>query len=186
MKIYLASRSPRRQQLLQQIGVDFEIIDVKINEHWDGMENPRAYVERIALEKAQAGKTKINATEPFAVLGADTSVVLDDVVLGKAENTEQAITMLKQLSGRLHYVYSSVALVTQHNEMVKTSVSRVCFKNLTDHEIKNYCDSGEPLDKAGGYAIQGLAAIFVERLEGSYSGVVGLPLYETSELLNKL
>lgn len=186
MKIYLASKSQRRQQLLQQISVKFEIIDIDINEHWDSKENPRAYVERVALEKAHAGKTKINITEPFAVLSADTSVVLDNIVLGKAENIEQATSMLKQLSGRLHYVYSSVAIVTHNNETVKTSISRVCFKNLTDDEIKNYCETDEPVGKAGGYAIQGLAAAFVERLDGSYSGVMGLPLFETSELLNKL
>lgn len=186
MKIYLASKSPRRQQLLKQIGMDFEIIDADVDEHWNGSENPRAYVERLALEKAQTGKSKINTPEPFVVIGADTSVVLDDIVLGKAENTDQAIHMLKQLSGRLHYVYSSVALVAHEHEMVKTSVSRVSFKHLTDAEIKKYCNTGESLGKAGGYAIQGLAAIFVEKLEGSYSGIMGLPLYETSALLNKL
>ena len=183
MKIYLASKSPRRQQLLQQIGVEFEIIDVDIDEHWDGKENPRAYVERVALEKAQAGKSKINGSDSFAVIGADTSVVLDDIVLGKAENIEQATIMLQKLSGRMHYVYSSVALVTEHEQAIKTSISRICFKNLSADEIKTYCNTGEPLGKAGGYAIQGKAAVFVERLEGSYSGVMGLPLFETSELL---
>ncbi len=181
--LYLASQSPRRQQLLKQIGVAFEIVDVDINEDWDGSEHPRAHVERLALEKARAGKAKINADAGCAVLGADTAVVLDDVVLGKAENREQAIAMLTQLSGRMHHVFSSVALVTESRELVATSVSRVCFRPLSSVEIESYCGTDEPIDKAGGYAIQGRAAAFIERLEGSYSGVMGLPLYETANLL---
>ena len=183
MKIYLASKSPRRQQLLQQISVEFEIIDTDINEHWDGKELPRTYVERVALEKAQAAKSKINTGQPFVIIGADTSVVLDDVVLGKAENNEQAMIMLTQLSGRMHYVYSSVAVVSNSSEKIKTSISRVYFKTLGKPEIEIYCKTGEPIGKAGGYAIQGRAAAFVERLDGSYTGVMGLPLYETTELL---
>lgn len=186
MKIYLASKSPRRQHLMQQIGVPFEIIEVDVDEHWNGKENPHDYVARIALEKARAGKNVINKNESFAVIGADTSVVLDDIVLGKAESREQAKNMLEKLSGRLHYVYSSVAIVNDKNEYCKTSVSRVCFKNLSESEISNYCTSDEPLGKAGGYAIQGYAAKFVVRLEGSYSGVMGLPLYETAGLLDQL
>lgn len=185
MKIYLSSKSPRRQQLLQQIGLQFEIIDIDINEHWDGREHPRAYVERVALEKALAGKAKINTDQSFVIIGADTSVVLDDVVLGKAGNDEQATAMLTQLSGRLHYVYSSVAIVSNPDEKIRTSISRVYFKPLSKSEIKSYCKTGEPIGKAGGYAIQGHAAAFIERLDGSYSGVMGLPLYETTELLNQ-
>jgi septum formation protein len=183
MTIYLASRSPRRHQLLKQIGIEFEIIDVDIDEHWDGSEHPRKHVERLALDKAHAGKSKINITGSFAVLGADTAVVLDDIVLGKVENREQAIAMLTQLSGRMHHVYSSVALVTDTREQIQTNVSRVCFRPLSREEIENYCDTDEPIGKAGGYAIQGRAAAFIERLEGSYSGVMGLPLYETANLL---
>lgn len=183
MTIFLASRSPRRHQLLKQIGVDFELVDVAIDEHWDGKEHPRVHVARLALEKARAGKTKINSIGPSAVLGADTAVVLDDVVLGKAENRDQAIAMLSQLSGRLHHVYSSVALVTESGELVETTVNRVCFRPLSSEEIESYCGTDEPIGKAGGYAIQGRAAAFIERLEGSYSGVMGLPLYETANLL---
>lgn len=183
MKTYLASKSPRRQQLLQQIGIQFEIIDVDIDEHWNGEEQARFYVERVAMEKALAGKSKINASEPFVIIGADTSVVLDDVVLGKAESEEQAIAMLTKLSGRMHYVYSAVALVSNNNEKIKTSISRVYFKPLEKHEIENYCKTSEPIGKAGGYAIQGKAAAFIERLDGSYSSVMGLPLYETKILL---
>ena len=183
MTIFLASRSPRRHQLLKQIGIDFEIIDVAVDEHWSGREHPRVHVERLALGKARAGKSIINITEPSAILGADTAVVLDDVVLGKAESREQAIVMLTGLSGRMHHVYSSVALVTGSGELVATNVSRVCFRPLSIVEIERYCSTGEPIGKAGGYAIQGRAAAFIERLEGSYSGVMGLPLYETANLL---
>jgi len=183
MKTYLASKSSRRLQLLQQIDLQFEIIDVDIDEHWDGNEHPRLYVERVAMEKAQAGKAKINTNEPFAIIGADTSVVLDDIVLGKAENDEQAMIMLTKLSGRLHYVYSAVALVTNYEGKIRTSISRVYFKPLSKHDIENYCRSGEPIGKAGGYAIQGKAAAFIERLDGSYSGVMGLPLFQLTELL---
>lgn len=183
MTIFLASRSPRRHQLLKQLGVDFEIVDVAVDEHWDDSEHPRIHVGRLALEKARAGRLKINITEPSAILGADTAVVLDDIVLGKAENREQAVAMLTRLSGRMHHVYSSVALVTDSRELVQTNVSRVCFRPLAKAEIENYCGTDEPIGKAGGYAIQGRAAAFIEHLEGSYSGVMGLPLYETAHLL---
>ncbi len=186
MKIYLASKSPRRQQLLQQVGIQFEIIDVDIDEHWNGVEEARFYVERVALEKAQAGKAKISLEEPFVIIGADTSVVLDDIVLGKAESEEQAIAMLTKLSGRMHFVYSSVALVSNNNEKIKTNISRVYFKPLEKHEIENYCKTSEPIGKAGGYAIQGKAAAFIERLDGSYSGVMGLPLFETKTLMDNV
>lgn len=186
MKIYLASRSLRRQELLRQIGVQFEIIDIDIDEHWDGQEQPRSYVERLALEKAQSARLKISPDQPFAIIGADTSVVLDDAVLGKAADEQQAMAMVRNLSGRMHLVYSAVAVLNNSKHMIKTSISRVCFKPLNDEEIAVYCRSGEPLGKAGGYAIQGHAAGFVTRLEGSYSGVMGLPLYETAELLNQI
>ncbi len=185
MKIYLTSKSPRRQQLLQQIGLQFEVLDVEIDEHWNGKEHPRAYVERVASDKARAGRAMIKSAEPYAVIGADTSVILDDVILGKAENVNQAAAMLKQLSGRTHYVYSAVAVICRAEEKIITSISRVNFKPLRDHEIKQYCETGEPIGKAGGYAIQGHAAAFIERLEGSYSGVMGLPLYETKTLLDQ-
>ena len=186
MTIFLASRSPRRHQLLKQIGIEFEILDVDIDENWYGNELPLKHVERLALEKTRAGKLKINMTVPFAILGADTAVVLDNIILGKAENREQAITMLTQLSGRMHHVYSSVALVTDTREQIQTNVSRVCFRPLSREEMENYCDTDEPIGKAGGYAIQGRAAAFIERLEGSYSGVMGLPLYETANLLRSV
>ena len=181
--LYLASQSPRRQQLLKEIGVAVEIVDVDINEDWDGSEHPRAHVERLALGKARAGKAKINADAGCAVLGADTAVVLDDRILGKALTEDDARQMLQSLSGRMHHVYTAVTLITAAEEKTITSISRVCFRPMTVTEIKSYCRTGEPIGKAGAYAIQGRAAAFIERLEGSYSGVMGLPLFETSELL---
>lgn len=184
-KIYLASRSPRRRELLKQIGVDFEIIEIEINEQWHGEEQPRLYVQRMALEKARAAKNKIMDNSGFIVLAADTSVVLDDKVLGKAENELQAREMLMQLSGRRHYVYTAIAVATASHEQVMLNPSNVNFKVLSETEIMDYCKTGEPIGKAGGYAVQGKAAAFIERLEGSYSGVMGLPLFETAQLLHK-
>ena len=181
--IYLASRSPRRLKLLKQIGVEFEIIDVGIDEHWDGREAARDHVRRLALQKARAGKAKLAPYRDIVVIGADTAVVLDEQVLGKADSREEAERMLHQLSGRTHHVYSAVALVTDATEAAALSISRVTFRILDDKEIKTYCATGEPLGKAGAYAIQGRAAAFIERLDGSCSGVMGLPLFETAQLL---
>jgi len=180
MKIYLASKSPRRQQLLKQIGIDFELIDINIDETWGGVEPAKKYVKRMALEKAQEARETVNNQQP--ILAADTVVVLDDEILGKAETREDARTMLGKLSGRTHYVYSAVALITDI-EYVQMNTSRVCFRPLTKEEIDAYCATGEPLGKAGAYAIQGKAAAYISRLVGSYSGVMGLPLYETVALL---
>lgn len=183
MKIYLASTSPRRKQLLEQIGIDFETIDIDIDETWDGREPAKTYVKRIALEKARAARSKIQNNLP--VLAADTSVVLDNLILGKAETKEEAAEMLGQLSGRTHHVYTAVALITE-TEQVCLNVSHVSFRPLSDADILQYCETEEPLGKAGAYAIQGKAAAFIERLEGSYSGVMGLPLYEVAEILKTL
>lgn len=186
MQIFLASKSPRRQQLLRQIEIPFETIDVDINEHWDGSEHAGLYVERLALEKAKAGLEATGGGDGTIVIGADTAVVIDDEVLGKAETINQAKQMLRRLSGRMHHVYSAVAIAGADRHRVECNRTSVCFRPLTDVEIDNYCDSGEALGKAGGYAIQGKAAVFVESIQGSYSGVVGLPLYETYQLLSPL
>lgn len=180
MKIYLASRSPRRQELLNQIDVEFEIVDIDIDESWDGHEKPESYVLRIALEKARAGNAF--SDEDYPVLAADTAVVLDGQILGKAENKEDARSMLKQLSGKTHTVLCAVSLIHKQ-EKTLLNTSSVTFKKLTQKEIDDYCETDEPVGKAGGYAIQGKAAIFIKRLEGSYSGVMGLPLFETQQLL---
>ena len=181
MDIYLASRSPRRRELLKQIGIDFEVIDVDIDETWDGKETPENYVRRIATEKARVGKILVKNNLP--VLAADTAVVLDDHILGKAENKDDAIAMLEKLSDKTHEVLSAVTLINAQ-EHTRVNISKVTFKDLSKKEIADYCNTDEPIGKAGGYAIQGKAAIFIERLEGSYSGVMGLPLFETQQLLN--
>lgn len=181
--LYLASKSPRRRQLLDQIGVIYETVDVAVDESWDGVEAPAAHVRRLALAKTRAGRDRTGDAGP--VLAADTGVVLDGRLLGKAENREDTLHMLLSLSGRSHEVLSAVAL-NNGREQVRLNRSRVCFRPLTRAECEAYCDSGESLGKAGGYAVQGRAAAFIERLEGSYSGVMGLPLYETSLLLANL
>lgn len=180
MKIYLASRSPRRSELLDQIGMDFQIVDIDIDESWDGREKPEHYVKRIALEKARAGNAF--SDEDYPVLAADTAVVLESEILGKAENKQDAETMLKKLSGKTHTVLSAVSLI-HADEKTLLSTSKVTFKKLSQSEITDYCETDEPIGKAGGYAIQGRAAIFIKYIEGSYSGVMGLPLFETQKLL---
>ncbi len=183
MKLYLASRSPRRRELLDQIGVKYECLDVEINEDWNGKETARDYVARLAQEKAQTGLLQLKDHQDCVVLAADTSVVLDDIILGKATTKDQAMEMLSNLSGRCHHVYTGLALADQEQEKVCVNLNRVYFRHLTPEECQQYCATGEPLGKAGGYAVQGVGAIFIERIEGSYSGVMGLPLFETAELL---
>ena len=181
MKIYLASKSYRRYELLKQIGINFEVVDVDIDESCKENENPITYVRRIAIEKARAGKllTKNN----FPVLAADTAVTLDNFVLGKAECKEDAMNMLEKLSGRTHNVISAVTVIDK-KESTKANISKVIFKKLSKKDIYSYCETDEPIGKAGGYAIQGKGALFIEKLEGSYSGVMGLPLAETHQLLS--
>jgi septum formation protein len=181
MKVALASRSPRRRELLEQVGVDYDIIDIDIDENWHENELPEDYVCRIAIEKARAGKARLK--EAIPVVAADTAVVLDGQILGKAENRDDAISMLETLSGKTHEVFSAVTVINE-KERTKVNISKVTFKRLSRDEINAYADTDEPIGKAGGYAIQGKAAIFIERLEGSYSGVMGLPLFETMSLLS--
>ncbi|MCC5856768.1 MAG: septum formation inhibitor Maf [Ectothiorhodospiraceae bacterium] len=183
--IYLASRSPRRQELLRQIGVPYRQLDVVVDESAHEDESPEVHVLRLALEKARAGwHTVENGESPLPVLGADTIVVLDDEVLGKPSDRDQAMTMLRALSGNTHRVLTGVALVDDR-EATRISVNNVTFRELSDAEIQRYWETGEPADKAGGYAIQGRGAVFVSHLEGSYSGVMGLPLFEVADLLDE-
>ncbi|MDJ0892299.1 MAG: Maf family protein [Gammaproteobacteria bacterium] len=181
--IYLASRSPRRGALLQQIGVPFTPLAVDVPETRQPKETPEEFVQRLALDKARAGWQALQRQDELPVLGADTAVILENQVLGKPAGPDEAVAMLTRLSGRSHRVLSGVALVRGAREAVRLSASIVRFRATTAAERRRYCATGEPLDKAGAYAIQGLAAAFVSRLEGSYSGVMGLPLYETVELL---
>ncbi len=182
--IYLASNSPRRQELLQQIGIPFQQLSVSIDESKRDTECPEQYVVRMAREKAAAGRALAASANP--VLSADTSVVIDENCLGKPVDEAHALQMLRQLSGREHQVLSAVAIEHNGETVYRLSVTDVVFRPLLDQELKRYWRSGEPVDKAGAYAIQGRAAAFVERISGSYSGVVGLPLYETEQLLRQV
>lgn len=181
--IYLASASPRRRELLQQIGVRFSLLSVEVPEEPHPGEAPEVFVLRLALEKARAGQALLDAGDSTPVLGADTVVVSHGRILGKPRDRAGALTMLQALSGAQHQVLTAVALVANGKEQSRLSVSTVQFRHISLEEAEAYWASGEPADKAGSYAIQGVAAIFIERLEGSYSGVMGLPLFETAELL---
>jgi septum formation protein len=181
--LYLASQSPRRRALLAHFGLPFGVIDVDVVECRDPAEAAGDYVRRVARDKADAGLRTL-ATEPGAVvLGADTEVVLDGEVFGKPRDDAEAASMLRRLSGRTHEVISSVALVCAGHQAQATVVTEVTFAPLDETTIAAYVASGEPRGKAGGYAIQGGAALFVAYLAGSYSGVVGLPLQQTGVLL---
>jgi septum formation protein len=183
--IYLASASPRRRELLRQIGVVYRLLRIEIDETPLAGESPDDYVVRLALAKAQAGCAALGRRQPAPVLGADTAVVVDDAILGKPRDREEGLAMLARLSGREHQVLSAVALATPTRNAVKVQESGVRFRRLTLAECAAYWDSGEPRDKAGSYGIQGQAAAFIADLRGSYSGVMGLPLFETAELLRE-
>lgn len=183
--VYLASQSPRRRELLDQIGVAHRVLSIDIDERRRDGEAPVDYVQRLAREKAEAGWQQLRAQQLALapVIGADTAVVIDDIILGKPADAAAATTMLEQLSGCSHDVLTGVAVHSAHGTQVIVSRTRVWFRALEPAEIAAYWASGEPRDKAGAYGIQGLAAKFIERIEGSYSGVVGLPLFETAQLL---
>ena len=180
--LHLASQSPRRRQLLEQLGVEFVVIDVDVPEQRGTNESPNDYVSRVAREKALAGFHKANHPDAI-VLGADTEVVLADDVFGKPRDAVDAVAMLRRLSGRTHDVVSVVWLVSATREQCAVCVSKVRFASLDDSTIASYVATGEPFGKAGGYAIQGRGGALVEHLEGSYSGVMGLPVFETAKLL---
>jgi septum formation protein len=182
IQIILASASPRRKELLDQIKVDYKVHPIDLDETPLPDESPLDYVQRLAAEKSAACVAQVGADLP--VLAADTAVVLGDLIMGKPKDRDDALSMLKQLSGKMHRVYSAVSLRgREHGQAI--SITEVTFKPLTEWEIEAYWQSGEPVDKAGSYAIQGLGGVFVESLSGSFSGVVGLPLFETAELLSK-
>lgn len=181
--LFLASASPRRRELLEQIGVPFSLLDVSVDETPSPAESPEAYVERVARSKALAGLACLGERDGY-VLGADTSVVLDQCILGKPVDRADALRMLAALSGRTHRVMTAVALASRSSCEVRVVISEVSFRVIDGTEADRYWSSGEPSDKAGGYAIQGWGAAFVSQLHGSYSAVVGLPLYETVQLLD--
>ena len=187
--VILASASPRRTALLLQIGVSHRVVPAQIDERRAAGEPIENCVRRLAKSKALEVQVALAAVAgattavPFAVLGADTAVVIDDDLLGKPRDRADALSMLARLSGRWHQVLSAVALASGNGMQCTVSRSEVRFRTLSERECARYWDSGEPCDKAGAYAIQGLGAAFVQELRGSYSGVVGLPLFETARLL---
>lgn len=192
-RIYLASRSPRRRELLKQAGIAYEILlyreDTRrgfdVDETPHAGEDPRDYVLRMARIKAQAAALRLQQRRlpDFPVLSADTTVVLDGRILGKPADHAEALAMLSELSGRGHEVLTAIAVCRQERLETRLSVSRVDFAPIPPARLRQYVASGEPLDKAGAYGIQGRAGTFVRHLSGSYSGVMGLPLFETVDLL---
>jgi septum formation protein len=192
-KIYLASKSPRRRELLRQIGVEFELLLLRdqsprgpeVNEEVRPGEKAEDYVARVAREKAQFAATTMmwRRLPARAVLAADTTVVIDGRILGKPADAKEAAEMMKALSGKTHQVMTSVAVRREDDTWQETQISSVTFATLSDDMIRAYCATAEPYDKAGGYAIQGMAAVFVENISGSYTGIMGLPLHETAQLL---
>ena len=187
IQFYLASSSPRRRELLAGVGLRFDVVAADVDETVAPAESAETYTARLALAKAEGAATMITRARKPArpILAADTCVSLDRCIMGKPVDNDHARTMLQRLSGRTHTVVTAV--VVKHKDQVWQQMSRtkVTFKRLSAHEIDNYCDSAEPLGKAGAYAIQGLASAFVKRIEGSYTGVVGLPMFETRHLLNQ-
>ena len=195
-KIYLASKSPRRRELLRQIGVDFELLPFSpadgekgdmVNEDALPDELPHDYVKRISRKKAdfawQALEQRYRLPRP--ILTADTTVVLGNRILGKPQNKKEAAAMLRELSGKTHQVLTCITIRKKDELLQELHESEVTFADISDEEIDNYCNTLEPYDKAGGYGIQGLAAKFIAHISGSYSGIVGLPLFETTRLLRK-
>lgn len=187
--IYLASQSPRRRELLEQIGISHTVIKVEVDENPLPDEKPEDYVIRIASEKARAA---FSADMQQPLLAADTTVTSNGRILGKPANEADFVKMMQLLNGKTHEVLTAIAVIgsspDQADEikiLTRLSRSKVSFRKLSEKEILNYWQNGEPRDKAGGYGIQGLGAVFIKHIEGSYSGIMGLPLYETAELLSE-
>jgi len=184
-KIILASASPRRKELLESMGLKFEVVVSHVDENIEGKDFSTELIENLAAEKAMEVAGKIDF--PAIVIGSDTVVVINNHVLGKPKDKNDAFNMLKMLSGKTHEVISGIAIVdTETNKILKDFVlSEVTFKELSDEEINNYIETGEPLDKAGAYAIQGLAGMFVKSITGCYSNIVGISVFKLAELLKK-
>jgi len=187
MKIYLASASPRRRQLLEQIRIECEQIHADIDETPLENESAADYVQRLALEKTRIVALKLEMPI-LPILGADTAVICEEQILGKPQDFSHAFEMLKHLSNKTHQVMTAIALYSPTKNTFQTAlqITEVSFDQLSDQQINAYIATNEPFDKAGGYGIQGFAATFIKEIRGSYSGVMGLPLFETSELLKKL
>jgi septum formation protein len=194
-KIYLASKSSRRRELLRQVGIEFELLLLRdvtprgpdVTEQILANELPEDYVSRVTKEKVEfAWNSMLYRRIPIRpVLAADTTVVVDGEILGKPADEKAAFAMLSKLSGKTHYVLTSIAVHHHNITLQKTQRSEVCFTTLTEAQIHHYCATSEPYDKAGGYGIQGSAARFISHIQGSYSGIMGLPLFETTQLLTE-
>ncbi|MEC9314056.1 MAG: Maf family protein [Pseudomonadota bacterium] len=184
--IYLASRSPRRRELLSQMAVDFAVLAADVDESVQPGESPQDYVQRIAVEKARAGVSGLAANDKKPVLAADTAVIVDQTIFGKPVNDDDARRMLKMLSGQSHQVMTAVALASENDLKTALSVCEVRFAAMTEAEIDWYIQTGEGRDKAGSYAVQGVGAIFIDQIQGSYSGIMGLPVRETGQLLMQM
>jgi septum formation protein len=194
-KIYLASKSPRRRELLRQIGIDFELLFLhdqsprgpEVDESVLPGEAPDAYVARVTTEKALSAQRimKIRRLPERTLLAADTTVTIDGHILGKPANSTEAASMLALLSGRTHQVMTCVCVLDGAQSWQTTQVSSVTFDTLANDAIQTYCAGSEPYDKAGAYGIQGMAALFIREISGSYSGIMGLPLFETAQLLKQ-
>lgn len=184
MRIVLASASPRRKQLLESLGIDFDVIVSDVDETITDHSNPKIIVKELACKKAKSILEKVN--DPAIIIAADT-IVVGNSILGKPESEEDAIRMLQSLSGKVHSVMTGMALIDNVNNLKIShcEVTKVFFRNLTMEDINGYIDTGEYADKAGAYAIQGKAALFVKKIEGDYNNVVGLPIYKLGELLRK-
>jgi len=193
-RIYLASTSPRRRELLRQIGINFDVLTFRAGERGEDAdvdETPlpdeavERYVERLALAKAQAGMRRVLWRKMLArpVLAADTTLELDGEIIGKPRDAADAHAILARLSGRQHRVLTAIAMSDGERTRSRVSVSEVRFRTLSEHDIRRYIATGEPMDKAGAYGVQGHAAIFIEEIRGSYSGIMGLPLFDTAALL---
>ncbi|BET95433.1 Maf family protein [Xenorhabdus taiwanensis] len=181
--IYLASGSPRRHELVELLDFNFEILAPQVEEKWREGESPQQYVTRLAREKAQAGVAI--ASHDYPVLGADTIVVLNNQILEKPRNQQHAVEMLNGLSGQCHQVMTAVALSNNQHTLSEIVITDVIFRQLSQREIQEYIATGEPMDKAGAYGIQGKGGCFVRKINGSYHAVVGLPLVETYELITR-
>ena len=184
VSLILASASPRRRELLGQLDVTFRVAPADIDEIIADGETPRDFVQRMAVEKAQTGFAQASASTP--ALGSDTIVLLKGKILGKPGSRAEAVAMLESLSGQTHHVYSAVALALEHDKVLETlNITEVTFAEMPFDWIKQYCQGDEPMDKAGAYAVQGGTGQYIRCIKGSYSGVMGLPLYETAVLLRQ-
>ncbi len=184
-RLYLASASPRRSQLLDQLKIPHEVFPVDLDETRLPDEVPADYVRRLAQAKARTLWERLGQ-ESVAILGADTTVALGDAIFGKPRDRSDGVSMLQRLSGATHEVFTAIALQSKQGCQTRLSVSKVTFGTLSSEDCNAYWETGEPAGKAGGYAVQGVAAAFITRIEGSYSGIMGLPLADTAELLKSL